>query len=158
MDRTLYFEAFFVHESNKNLDAIHTFDRAEAKPAQVQGKKSSEPPNVRLWQRFLDVFQQSVWCWLWSLFHWGVQREPLSRKNDLHISLVSIWREGQFNISRSHSWRFAMSRPSSSPNSQSIAWSFTCYELSSSSPQRRSMGNKPENSGLTDKNREEKHF
>jgi hypothetical protein len=39
MDRTLYFEAFFMHESNKNLDAIHSFDRAEAKPDQVQGKK-----------------------------------------------------------------------------------------------------------------------
>ena len=60
MDRTLYFEAFFMHESNKNLDAIYSFDRAEAKPAQVQGKKSSEPPNVPLWQRFLDVFQESV--------------------------------------------------------------------------------------------------
>jgi hypothetical protein len=43
MDRTLYFEAFFMHESNKNLDAIHSFDRAEAKPAQVQGKNHLSP-------------------------------------------------------------------------------------------------------------------
>ena len=48
---------FFLHEKDRKVDAIYVFDCAEARVSHAQSKKVSEPPNVRLWLQFLDIFQ-----------------------------------------------------------------------------------------------------
>lgn len=49
---------FFAYEKDRKVDSVFVFDRANAEIDHSHGIKLSEPPNVRLWQRFLDIFQK----------------------------------------------------------------------------------------------------
>ena len=145
---------FFVHEKDRKVEAIYLFDRVNAQSACKEGIEVSEPPNIRLWQRFIEIYISNYDCSCETLFIEVFQ---------LHTSLyvTSTLAETIFGTKGS---RILLARTLDDLQRQGLlprpipkALPEASQPMSSPPPRnRRSMENTPENSGLADDNRDEK--
>ena len=46
---------FFAHENDRQVLAIYVFDRINAQSSHMETYQVTEPPNIRIWQRFSDI-------------------------------------------------------------------------------------------------------
>ena len=49
----------FRHEKERIIEAIYVFDRTNTQITYEQGLDVPEPPNIRLWLRFSEIFLSS---------------------------------------------------------------------------------------------------
>ena len=47
---------FFAHEKDRKVEAIYVFYRINAQSSHMETNQVTEPPNIRIWQRFCDIF------------------------------------------------------------------------------------------------------
>ena len=147
---------FFAHEKDRKVEAIYVFDRINAQIAYTQMIQVSEPPNIRLWQRFTEIYQS----------YFEVDRETfftevLQPHTNSKVKVTSTLAETLFGTKGS---RLLLARTLNDLQSQGLLPRPTpkvlpeaSQPMSSPPPRnRRSMGNTPENSGLADDNRDEK--
>ena len=147
---------FFAHEKDRKVEAIYVFDRTNAEIAYHQKIQVSEPPNIRLWQRFSDIYQSYYEAHRETFF-----TEVLRPHTNTKVKVTSTLAEALFGIKGS---RLFLTRTLDALQSQGLlprpavkAQPEDSEPMSSPPPRnRRSMGNTPENSGLIDGDRDEK--
>ena len=146
---------FFAHENRRKVEAIYVFDRDNARIAYEQGVEVSEPPNIRLWLRFSEIFQS---CY--DVDREAFFAEVFQPHTNTKIKVTSTLADVLFGTKGS---RLSLARMLDNLQSQGLIPRPTPKALPFASPpptlpprsNRRSMGT-PENSGLEDECRDEK--
>ena len=47
---------FFAHEKDRKVETIYVFDHINAQSSHIEMDQVTEPPNIRIWQRFFDLY------------------------------------------------------------------------------------------------------